>query len=158
GVSLALFGTHLLVGASGDRPSAAEIGRAYLYDLGSPAPLVPRLSLTNPNPAVGHSFGTAVALSGTRAVIAAPWDVALQFGAPGAYVYDFTGATPALPVLTLKNPSPAGSNMFGSAVALSGTRLVIGAEAEKTGDVSAGAAYVYDLAAANPQVAVLTLT
>jgi hypothetical protein len=64
---------------------------------------------------------------------------------------------PALPVATLNNPSPAVYDLFGISVAVSGTRVVVGALLDDTGATDAGSAYVYDLASATPTVPVATL-
>src|SRR5689334_4489354 len=64
---------------------------------------------------------------------------------------------PTVPVATLTNPSPAFYEGFGSSVAVSGTRVVIGAPFNSVGGRSTGSAYVYDLASATPAVPVAAL-
>jgi hypothetical protein len=73
-------------------------------------------------------------------------------------VYDLASATPARPVVTLTNTTPAIEDYFGSAVAISGARVVVGTSRDDTAATDAGAAYIYDLAGAFPGVPVLTLT
>lgn len=56
-----------------------------------------------------------------------------------------------MPWATLTNPAPAMFSYFGTAVAISGTRVVSGAS-------GAGKAYVYDMASATPAIPVATLS
>jgi hypothetical protein len=60
-------------------------------------------------------------------------------------------------VATLNNPGPAAFDQFGYAVAISGTRVVVGAYLDDTGALDAGSAYVYDLSSGTPVVPVATL-
>jgi hypothetical protein len=73
-------------------------------------------------------------------------------------VYDLASGTPTVPVATLTNPSPALSDYFGSSVAISGTRVVVGAYGDDAGAANAGSAYVYDLSSGTPTVPIATLT
>src|SRR5205823_1676003 len=79
-----------------------------------------------------------------------------ESNAGSAYVYDLASATPTVPTTRLNNPVPTGDHNFGCSVALSGTRLVVGAYGEPSG-ASAGSAYLYDLTSATPTVPVATL-
>jgi hypothetical protein len=72
-------------------------------------------------------------------------------------VYDLTRPEPAIPIAVLNNPSPAPEDGFGQAVAVSGTRVVVGAYQDDTGGADAGSVYVYDLASADPTVPVTIL-
>jgi hypothetical protein len=60
-------------------------------------------------------------------------------------------------VATLINPNPAVSDLFGRAVSISGTRVVVGAFRDDTGETDSGTAYLYDLASNTPNVPVGTL-
>ena len=158
GYSVAVSGTLMVVGANRDDTGEIDAGQAYVYDLGSATPAVPFLILTNPTPAVHDSFGYSVAISGKRVVVGAELDDAGATNAGAAYVYDLNGLMPGVPVLTLTNPSPQVEGRFGSAVAMTGNRVAIGAPFDNTGATNTGSAYVYDLAGATPAVPVLTLT
>ena len=156
GRSVAISGTRVIVGASGDDTGASEAGSAYVYDLSSATPTVPVATLNNPSPAANDEFGFSVAISGTRVVVGAKGDNTGASEAGSAYVYDLGSATPTVPVATLNNPGPAVSDQFGSSVAISGTRVVVGALYDDTGADAAGSAYVYDLTSATPTVPVAT--
>jgi tRNA-binding EMAP/Myf-like protein len=62
-----------------------------------------------------------------------------------------------VPVTTLHSPALAGRDLFGRAVAISGTQLAVGTPQDDTGATDAGSAYVYDLSGATPTVPAATL-
>jgi len=157
GQSVAISGTWVVVGAPYDNTGATDAGSAYVYDLGSGAPTVPVATLNNPSPAADDNFGQSVAISGTWVVVGGPYDDTGARDAGSAYVYDLASATPTVPVATLNNPSPDEYDNFGWSVAISGTRVVVGALYDDTRATNAGSAYVYDLASATPTVPVTTL-
>jgi hypothetical protein len=157
GRAVALSGSRAVIGAMGDDPGASSAGSAHVYDLDGATPAVPVLTLNNPAPAAGDNFGHAVAVSGARVVVGAWLDNAGAADAGSAYAYDLGGATPTVPVAVLNNPAPAGSDQFGLAVAISGTRVVVGAPYDDTVAGDAGGAYVYELAGAMPSTPILTL-
>jgi len=82
-------------------------------------------------------FGNEVAIEGDRAVVGAP-------GVGAAYVYERQGAAWAL-AQTLTPAQPA--VQFGVAVALDGTRILIGASDDGT-SAATGSAHVFELAGA----------
>lgn len=161
GTAVALSGTHAVVGATQFyvRAPALPLGTAYLFDLARPSPAVPVLTFTKPNPASFDFFGGAVAVSGRWvAVAAASDDTGNKMDSGSVYLYDLNGQTPSLPALTLRDPSPAANDYFGEAIAMSGTRIIVGASTKSSGAVpGAGIAHVFDLAGAAPPVPVFTL-
>ena len=154
GSSVAISGTVVVVGASLHDTGATNAGSAYVYDLSSGTPTVPVTTLNNPSPTVGGNFGISVSISGTRVAVGA----AEPAGSGHAYVYDVSSGTPSVPVTTLNNPAPAPGDQFGFSVAISGTRMVVGAPADDAGATNAGSAYVYDLNSGTPTVPVATLS
>ncbi len=157
GNSVAVDGTRIVVGAYLDDAGADAAGSAYVYDLSSATPTVPVATLHNPSPGSSDLFGFSVAISGPRVVVGALYDSTNVARAGSAYVYDLASATPTVPVATLNNPDPATDDAFGVSVAISGTRVVVGASSDDTGATDSGTAYVYDLAGATPTVPVATL-
>ena len=157
GESVAISGTRVVVGANADDTGATNAGSAYVYDLSSGTPTVPVATLNNPGPAAHDQFGLSVAISGTRVVVGANGDDTGATDAGSAYVYDLSSGTPTVPVATLNNPGPAAGDQFGFSVAISGTRVVVGAPFDDTGATDAGSAYVYDLSSGTPTVPVATL-
>lgn len=115
------------------------------------------------NPGSGDVFGTAIALSGDTLAIAAPQEDSAARGSNGdqsdnsasdaGAVYVFVrSATGWAQQAYLKAPNADAGDRFGSAVALSGDTLVVGASGEDSGSASdpsdnslagSGAAYVF---------------
>ena len=157
GLAVAVSGTRVIVGSHQDDTVTENAGTAYAYELGGPTPTVPAFLLNSPSPAVGDEFGTSVAVSGTRVVVGAPRDDTGAADAGSAYVFDLAGATAAVPVATLRNPSPVAGDLFGLSVGISGTRVVVGAPRDDTGATDAGSAYIYDLAGATPTLPLATM-
>jgi hypothetical protein len=60
-------------------------------------------------------------------------------------------------VATLNNPGPAAFDRFGGSVAISGTRVAVGAAQDDTEATNAGSAYVYDLSSDRPTLPVATI-
>lgn len=163
GLSVAISGSRLVVGAPRNTINESEDGKAYVYDLASATPTVPVATLNSPSPAAGEYFGYSVAISATRVVVGTPRDDRSDDGtnAGSAYVYDLASATPTIPVATLINPSsfygPAG-DVFGTAVAISGAWVVIGTPgSDSSGGTDANKAYVYNLGSATPTFPVIVL-
>jgi len=157
GSSVAISGTKVVIGAAGDDTGAINAGSAYVYDLGSPAPTIPVVTLRNPSPGVDDGFGAEVGISGARVIVGAGGDNTGASDAGSVYVYDLGNGTPAVPVLTLNHPAPVATGNFGSAAAISGTRLVVGALYNDARPNIARSVYVYDLGGGNPVVPVVTL-
>jgi hypothetical protein len=157
GSSVAISGTRVVVGAYLDDTGAANAGSAYVYDLNSGTPTVPVTTLSNPGPAAGDHFGYSVAISGTRVIVGAYFDDTDATNSGSAYAYDLSSGTPDVPVTTLNNPSPVAEDYFGGSVAISGMRVVVGAQGDNTNAGDAGSAYVYDLSSGTPTMPVATL-
>ncbi len=155
GESLAISGTRVIVGDPADDTGAAAAGSAYVYDLLGDTPSIPVAILHNPAPALLDRFGAAVSISGTRVVVGANSDDAGASDSGSAYVYDLSSGTPTSPVATLGNPSPAVGDSFGRSVAISGTRIVVGATGA---DANTGGAYVFDLLSGTPSIPVAILS
>ena len=137
-------------GRTFDDTGAINAGSAYVYDLSSGTPTVPVATLNNPGPAANDFFGSSVAISGARVVVGAYVDGTPASHAGSAYVYDLSGGTPTAPVARLNNPNPTGEeDAFGSSVAISGTRVMVGAYSDDTGAIDAGSAYLYDMSSAD---------
>src|SRR5205807_2562117 len=71
GVSVAVSGNNVVVGALGDDTGAEDSGSAYVYNATTGALLA---TLNNPTPASGDDFGVSVAVSGNIVVVGASGD------------------------------------------------------------------------------------
>lgn len=153
GEAVAADGVLVAVGAP-----LEGFGRVHLFDLSSGTPTVPVVTLDNPGAVAGTGFGEQVEMSGSLVVVAAPQNDTDASNSGRVYVFDVLSGTPAVPIATLINPSPAVDDQFGFSAAVSGNRVVVGAPGDDAAANGAGIAYVYDLASGTPTIPLLTLT
>lgn len=90
----------------------------------------------------GDKFGQSLALSGTTAIIGAPYDhpATTQFGA--AYFFEWNGSA-WVQAQKVQASDPAYGASFGIAVAIDGDVAVVGAPIDDTLAFQSGAAYVF---------------
>jgi len=130
-------GDVLLVTANG----ADNKGAAYCYRrIGGV--WTPSQKFSGSDSLPGDFFGFAAALDGTEAVIGASQEDTLGTNAGAAYVFHDDGST-WTQVQKLLAPDGAAFDHFGSAVALHGDLIVVGASSDGDAGASSGAAYVY---------------
>jgi hypothetical protein len=135
-----------------------DIGLVQVYRLSKKEPPAPWLALTIPrSPLDNNYFGAAMAISGSRIVVGAPRDSRVARYTGSAFVYDLSGANPAVPVASLRSPNPAAEDYFGTAVSISGSKVIVGAFGDDSGALNGGAAFVFDLEGQNPEAPKLTL-
>jgi len=144
GMSIALSGNRLVVGAYGETSAGIAAGKVYAYDWnGSAYDEVAQLTASD-----AHAwFGISIALSGnsSRLVVGAHAEDTAGVNAGKVYVYDWNGNTSVYDEALQLTASDAEADVqFGSAVSLSGNRLVVGACGESTAGVAAGKVYVYN--------------
>ncbi len=101
------------------------------------------LTIANPTPGAfdADNFGNAVAAVGSdRVLIGAKRDDTGRTGAGAAYLFSTDGTL----LTTFTNPTPAGDDFFGTALAAVGSdRVLISAPFDDTGADNAGAAYLF---------------
>ncbi|KAL7512571.1 hypothetical protein ACHAXN_009478 [Cyclotella atomus] len=135
GLSVAIFGTILVVGASGD-DSGKGSAYIYLYNETSYASEEVAKSVSHVD---NSEYGASVAISGTTVVVGAPFE---NDGKGSAYVYQYNETSALWDLATSLSGDCIrqwGCSQFGSSVAISGTTVVVGAPSE----YSRGSAYVY---------------
>jgi ELWxxDGT repeat protein len=138
GYSVAAVGQNILVGAYGNNTGATDAGTAYLFD-GTTGALL--RTFTNPTPVAYDYFGYSVAAVGQSILIGVPYDDTGATDAGAVYLFD--GTTGAL-LRTFTNPTPAGGDYFGYAIASVGQNVLVGARNDDTGATNAGAVYLFD--------------
>ncbi len=147
GNAVAAAGNDLIVAARLDNTTAGsdviDAGAAYLFS-GTTGTLI--RTFTNPAPAGGDQFGSAVASVGSNVMIlvGAPLNDASNAGS--AYLFD--GTTGAV-IQTFDNPSPGTDDRFGFSVAGIGNKVLIGTPFDNIGGNDTGTAYLYAAASAN---------
>jgi len=143
GISAAVDGNRLVVGASCQDSPASNAGKVYIYEWNGTA-YIEVAQLTASDAQASGYFGISVALSGNRLVVGAYGeDTAVGVAAGKVYVYDWNGSV-YVEVAQLTAGDPQAYAYFGVSVALSGNRLVVGAHFEDTAGVAAGKVYIYD--------------
>ncbi|MCY2990027.1 MAG: hypothetical protein NTY19_19460 [Planctomycetota bacterium] len=143
GISVAISGSTVVVGAWWDDTGATDAGAAYVFDAATGRLL---RTLNNPAPQAGDSFGRSVAVSGSTIVVGAYEADVGATGAGAAYVFDVTSGNL---LHALNNPTPTASDNFGGSVAVSESTIVVGAPNDHTGETDIGAVYVFDVATGN---------
>ena len=89
----------------------------------------------------GDLFGYSVAVSDTRIVVGAYLENTGATGAGAAYIFDINGNQLA----KIQASDAEASDLFGRSVAVSDTRIVVGAYLEDTTANEAGSAYIFDI-------------
>jgi len=141
-VALASDGNRLVVGATGEDTAGMKAGKVYIYEWNGGA-YVEVAQLTASDAVVHDQFGRSVALSGNRLVVGAHYEDTAGVNAGKVYVYEWNGVA-YIEVAQLTASDASAWDVFGTSVALSGNRLVVGAQYQDTAGMKAGKVYVYD--------------
>ena len=138
GFAVAIDGTVAVVGAAWDDVSGSSSGSAYVFNAITGAQIA---KLVPTDGAAQDYFGRAVAVSGTTAIVGAPWDDDNGDTSGSAYLFD---TTTGAQVAKLLPSDGASADYFGYAVAISGTTAIVGAWANDAPVANAGSAYLFD--------------
>ena len=137
GHAVALGGGVAVVGAPLADPAGRGSGAAYLFDAATGRR---SFDLLPDDGAENDRFGWSVAVSGDTALVGAYGVDAGGSGRGAAYLFDTaTGRQ----VAKLTAPDAADGDLFGYAVAASGTRLAVGALLDDDRGASSGSAYLF---------------
>ena len=140
GASVAVAADVAVVGASRDSSLGEFAGSAYVFERAAGG-WVQTAKLTAPDARPFDGFGTSVALSGSRVLVGSfrAWGQGELAGA--AYLFE---RTPAGWELTDKLAASGGHafDSFGTSVAISGDRVVVGASGDDEAANAAGAAWL----------------
>ena len=144
GSSVALSGDTAIIGARlDDVASLVDQGSAYIF-VRSGATWTQQAQLNATGGDVGDNFGSSVALSGDTAIIGARADdVGANADQGSAYVFTRSGTTWTQQA-QLNAPGGAASDQFGTAVAISGQTVIVGANRSDWGTSgNQGSAFVF---------------
>ena len=149
GGAVAISGEIALVGARNEDGAGTNRGAAYVFqrDYPNAGDWGQRKRLIAPgNPADGDNFGSAVALDGDTAIVAAESTSSGGAYRGAAYVYERNlGGPDNWGYRASLLPGDGQSNdHFGSSVGLSGDTAVVGASGQAAGGIARGAAYVFE--------------
>ena len=148
GETIDVSGSIVVVGAPNadgleDPDGEAMTGTVYVYEIRDDNV---RLldTILNPTPQRFETFGSAVGISGDTIVIGARGEDEGEVRDAGrVYFYDISSGTAELED-TVRNPSPANYDRFGSALDISGSTVVVGTANDDTGAEDAGSVYVFE--------------
>ncbi len=142
---LASTGNDLISGSTG-----IEVVRTYRRSGIPPTPFVLSGDLTRPRTTQQAAFGAVVAAEGDLAVVGMPFARNASGNRAGAaYVYARSGAQWALRGAVTGSTAPSVAGDFGSAVAISGSTIAVGAPREDLPGAGSGCAYVYTVGASS---------
>jgi Ca2+-binding RTX toxin-like protein len=164
GTDVAISGNYAVVGSKFDNSGGIYTGSVFIFDLADTGnETTIKWTLVNPEPATSDYYGEAVDINGNYVVVGAVFDDPGGVGNAGsAYVYDISSgvqATIDASIITLVNPDPTNTDLFGDSVAVYGNYVVVGAYKDDPGAVNgAGSVYVYDLTDGTPSTVTWTLT
>lgn len=150
GRSVAINGTTAIVGATSDDDNGENSGSAYLFDTTTGQQVA---KLLPDDGDVDDGFGSAVAISGTIAVVGAYANDDYGDRSGSVYLFDLTTGQ-QITKLTPKESDPL--DYFGFSVAIKENLLIIGAWGDDDNGPNYGTAYVYDINCSSGTVAELT--
>jgi hypothetical protein len=142
GVSVAISGQTIVIGANNDDDNGADSGSAYVF-VHNGSEWIEQAKLT-----AGASggeldlFGTAVAIQGTTVVVGADADDDNGTDSGSAYVFNRDGDGWTGPD-KLSPDDGAGLDSFGVSVSVSGATVVVGASGDDDNGTDTGSAYVF---------------
>ena len=149
GKAVAVHGEVVLAGAELDRLDGEFTGAVYVYERRPAKGWSQTARLVASDAANADAFGSAIAVDGTLAVIAARFHDGVALNGGAAYVFARAAGGAWLEVARLQPPDLGDRDEFGRSVALSGNLAVVGApfhdvvDSDGNTQVDAGAAYVF---------------
>ncbi|HQF24565.1 MAG TPA: FG-GAP repeat protein, partial [Polyangiaceae bacterium] len=144
GISVAIQGDTMIVGANGDDDKGSMAGAAYIFrqNAGGTNAWGQQAKLTADAGAEQDQFGIAVAVDGSSVLIGASGDSEKGSLAGAAYVFARTGSNWSQQSKLMASDAAA-LDKFGSALSISGDTIAVGASLANTPSADAGAAYVF---------------
>jgi len=148
GWSTALDGNHVLIGATHDDTLGMNVGQAHLFDATTGSLLH---TFNDPTVTDGDLFGRSVAIHGNDILIGAVSDDTLAHDVGQVHLFD---AVSGDLLQTFNDPTITGRDGFGKSVAISDSRILVGANGDNTNGSRVGQAHVYTI----PEPSILALT
>jgi FG-GAP repeat/Bacterial Ig-like domain len=142
GTSVAVYGDTLVLGAPFALDAQNEQnGAVYIYvRVGSAWSF--QNKLTQPDPSINPRFGGSVAIDGNTLVIGAPNDIASSTNRGSVYIFLRNGSNWTMQQKLIPSDGRGGFE-FGSAVAVDGNVIAVGAFRGEVNGVERGSAYVF---------------
>ena len=141
GWSVAVDGDTVVVGSMLDDDGGSSSGSAYVFSRGDGS-WADQVKLTADDAAAGDNFGYRVAVDGDTVVVGAYQDDDGGNGSGAAYVFSRGDGSWADQV-KLTADDAAATDQFGSAVAVDGDTVLVGAHQDDDSGFNSGSAYVF---------------
>ncbi|MFX0194871.1 MAG: Ig-like domain-containing protein [Candidatus Hodarchaeota archaeon] len=141
-VAISEDGGTVVVGARKDKEWGKKAGAAYVFRRVWTS-WSEQAKLTASDAGAEEFFGSSVAISGSTAVIGAPYDKKEGKNVGAAYVFTWDETAATWSEQAKLTASDAGAAHFGGSVAISGTTTVVGAAVDDQIGYNAGAVYVF---------------
>jgi len=138
GISVAIAGDTIVVGAQGDDDNGTGSGSAYLF-MRTGLTWTQQAKLTASDAAASDHFGNSVAIAGDTIVVGAIFDDDSGTESGSAYVFTRAGTT-WTEQAKLTASDGAANDWFGTSVAIAGDTIVVGAIFNKDNGTSNGSA------------------
>jgi len=119
-----------------------ESGATYVFDCATGAQLV---KITPSDAAADDRFGSAVAMEGTTLLVGADYDDEVAVNCGSAYVSDLTDPHNPAELRKLLAEDGAQDDRFGTSVAISGARAIVGAAFDDDLGEDSGSAYIFNV-------------
>lgn len=141
GRSVGVNGNAAVIGAHQDDDNGNEAGAAYIFRHDG-AGWVQEAKLVASDGSTLEFFGTSVGISGDVVVVGTPEDDDGGYNCGSAYIFRYNGATWPQEAKLLA-ADQAAWDYFGKSVAVSGTAVVVGCDADDDLGAGSGSAYVF---------------
>mmetsp|Transcript_4521 Transcript_4521/g.8667 ORF Transcript_4521/g.8667 Transcript_4521/m.8667 type:complete len:954 (+) Transcript_4521:281-3142(+) len=141
GFSVGISGDTVIVGAVWDVHEEYRSGSAYIFSLNE-STWNEEAKLTAIDGAGDDYFGVSVGISGDRAIVGAFWDDDAGSSSGSAYIFARNGAN-WYQEAKLVASDGATDDRFGASVAISGDRVIVGAQFDDDAGSGSGSAYIF---------------
>ncbi|MDB4347912.1 FG-GAP repeat protein [bacterium] len=141
GMTLAISGDTVVVGAFGEDTGGSSAGSAYIFTR-SGTTWSQQQKIQSSDIAAGDNFGYDVGIDGDTLVASANYEAAGGSNAGAAYIFTRSGTTWSQQQKIVASDAQA-NDQFGRSAAISGDTVVVGAYLEDTQGSNAGAVYIF---------------
>jgi len=136
GFSVANTNTHIAVGAIYDDTHGTGSGAAYVYNIDGTG----EVKILASDGETADAFGSRVAISDTKILVASKYEDEKGDNAGAAYLYDLDGTNE----LKIMAGNAYDNDQFGTSIAMSNDKIAVGAVNVWDDETEAGNVYVYD--------------
>ena len=137
GWSVAVSDTRIVVSAPTEDTGGTNTGSVYIFDIDGNQ----LAKIQGSDTEEFDEFGRSVAVSDTRIVVGTLWEDTTWTDSGSAYIFDIDGNQ----IAKIRASDPQYQDYFGTSVAVSNNRIVVGAPTEDTTASGAGSVYIFDI-------------